>query len=82
MSVLTQAIAKQEVKGESDTQQLSQVLADLSQTITSDSELASDTELTKNTLLAVGSVLGGNSKKEKESNEYEKMDEDTFKALA
>ena len=44
-----------------DAQQLSHVLADLSQTIAEDSELASDQELAQSTLLAVGSVLGGDN---------------------
>lgn len=85
MAVLTQAIANQNISAESDTQQLSQVLSELSQTIVSDKELAADSEITKSTLLAVGTVLGGNkdqSTADSKTKSYEKMDEDTFKALA
>ena len=63
------------------------MLADLSQTIAEDSELASDQELAQSTLMAVGSVLGGENSSASSSaadatTDYQKMDEDTFKALA
>ena len=59
VSLLTLSIASQEVSQAGDAEQLSHVLSDLSQAISSDTELASDQQLTQNTLLAVSSVLSG-----------------------